>query len=94
METIIWTIFIVCLLIVGIGCIAYNTDDNKSGGGVTTGILLILFCGANFAAILQELEVKAIDVYRGKTRLVIKERVVDGIIVSKDSTVVFKDNIN
>lgn len=94
METIIWTIFIVCLLIVGIGCIVYNTDNNKSGRGVTIGILLILFCGANFAAILQELEVKAIDVYRGKTKLVIKERVVDGIVVSRDSTVVFKDDKN
>lgn len=39
-----------------------------------------------------ELNPRAIDVYRGKTTLKVTEKMIDGIVVERDSVVIFKNN--
>ena len=84
-------ILVAILLIIGI--LLYDTDNNydciiPTGiicGGITLilGIFVIVdsYSGPN---------PKAIDVYRGNTELQITQKVVNNVVVSQDTTVVWK----
>lgn len=54
------------------------------------GIILVFISGIALGCSMMYPEIKPIDVYRGKTNLIITEKTINGVIIKKDSIVTLK----
>lgn len=83
----------ILLIIVGgivLGCTAAFGDENSTIGGLF-GTLILMLGVIGFTNIIKPTP-RAIDVYRGKTKLEITGTYKDSIFIPTDTTVVFKNN--
>ena len=80
-------IIFVCILVLVTLALIFHEN-----GGSALFLFVGVFLVFGFARVMRyDKEPKAIDVYRGKTELKINEEIIDSVVVSRDTIVVFKD---
>lgn len=83
--------FLTSLSIIANWICATNIENGKKYKTIavcSTSILAVIFT----CIYMSNIDIKPIDVYRGKTTLKITEKTVDGVVVERDSVVIFKNN--